>query len=127
MSKRVYLKVCLFGTLISIVAGIVMAVAPPPTAEDKQQAEIKAYFEKTPEELHQDLLKKQMQDQEWLDEQQKQAKKKKMIVGGEGSPSQNEKTSPPVPEPSISSPTTPPPAGANAPAQKSPEDYSRGY
>src|SRR5438552_1523252 len=125
MIKTICLKICLLSALLSIMAGIVVALAPSATENDKQQAEVKAYFEKTPEELHQDLLKQNMQDQEWLNDQMKQSKKQKMIVGSEGKPANGNTEQPPLPEPTMSPPTdrapTPPPGG-NPPPQKQPED-----
>jgi hypothetical protein len=126
MSKKICLIICLLsGLLITAIAAV-----PPPSESDKQEERIKAYFSKTPEELHQDVLKQQLSDQKWMDEQTKKDKKAVNVQIQNG---QGVKT---VPEPVVaptdagSAPSSTPPSGtapSNSGAPKSPEDYSRGY
>lgn len=122
MSKNIGLIMCLLSGFCSIA----MAAAPPLTELEKQQEEVKAYFRKTPEELHQDVLKQQVKDQEWLEEQAKQAKRKKIAAGQEvKSGVAADKSVQALP--SVPAGTATVPAESPAPAPKSPQDYSRGY
>jgi heme oxygenase len=128
MIKQVSLAVC----LLSFFSNSVYALDPKPMSDnEKRQADIRAYFKKTPDELHQDLLKQQLQDQEWHEEQIKQAKRKKAAANGqdlksEGQTTGNTQVTPsPTGIPSVSTPSTATPAGT--PAPKVPEDYTRGY
>lgn len=125
MSKKVCLLVCLLGGFTtSVLAQGTPPQATSPMTEEKREADIDAYFRKTPEELQQDALKQRMQEQEWVDEQAKQAKKKKSTN------STPEKGAEVMIQPA---PTTPLPAAppstpeAGSPAPKPNEDYSRGY
>ncbi len=129
MIKQVSLSVCLLGLFSNPIYAL-----DPKSANDneKRQAEIRAYFKKTPDELHQDLLKQQLQDQEWQEEQNKLAKRKKAAADAqqdlkpEGQTTGNTQVAPTTTSiPSVSTPTTAAPA--STPAPKAPEDYSRGY
>ncbi len=128
MIKQVGLAVC----LLSFFSNSVYALDPKSMSDnEKRQAEIRAYFKKTPDELHQDLLKQQLQDQEWQEEQIKQAKRKKAAASGqdlksEGQTGNTQVTPPPTGIPSVSTPSTAPPP-ASTPTPKVPEDYTRGY
>src|SRR5438128_12388710 len=115
MIKQASLAICLLG-VFSGPAYTYTAAPKPMTDTEKKQAEIRAYFKKTPEELHQDQLKQQMQDQEWQEEQIKQAKRKKAAASGQELKSDGES----VRTPQVATPagSTPPSAPSNTSASK---------
>lgn len=120
MNKNINLLVCF---LVGGCGTAMAAVTAPPTKLD-QQEEVKAYFKKTPAQVHEDILKQKIKDQEWLEEQEKQAKRKKISAGQEGKPAAE--TLPAASMPATGT-GTPPPTSSTAPAPKSSDDYYRGY